>query len=353
MKLNRLSILLAATVPLAACEKDTGGTPTVLPPLAYVRYVNAINDLNILDLRFVDFVEGSPNFTNVAFRQFTPYQSAYAGTRQLRLFTNPLAYQTGPAGNGAVNTASPAEASAIAAQVLRDTTVVLAPNTYYTIYGVGQSGIVTVAGTGCPPAVAGCPAVPGKIPLAPAGFGPGTAGNNASLYVTVDAFPTVTNPPAATIFVRTVNLGQPLAAANGMGPMEVYVARETDPILTAVAAPNGSTNLNVTPFPAPGSITAYATLTVRPTAPATSTYRWTTRPAGSAAATSTATASSFSGAQGNTAVNATGGAQTAGSVLTAVVYPASKAGSAAPQSATFVVPGMNIMIDRNPPRTAP
>ena len=353
MKLNRLSILLAAAVPLAACEKDTGGTPTVLPPLAYVRYVNAVSDLNSLDLRFVDFVEGSPNFTNVVFRQFTPYQAAYAGTRQLRLFTNPLAYETGPAGNGAVNVASPAEGSAIAAQVLRDTTVTLAPNTYYTIYAVGQSGIVTVAGTGCPPAVAGCPAVAGKIPLAPAGFGPGSAGNNASLYLTVDTFPTITNPPAATVFLRTVNLGQPLAAAQGMGPMEVYVARESDAILTPIAAPNGSTNLSVNPFPAAGGITAYAALTVRPTAPATSVYRWTTRPTGSGAVVSSATVSAFIGAQGSTTVNATGGAQTSGSILTAVIYPASKVGSAAPQSATFLVPSMNIMIDRNPPRTAP
>lgn len=353
MKLNRFSILLAAMVPLVACEKDTGGTPTVLPPLAYVRYVNAVSDLNSLDLRFVDFVEGSPNFTNVAFRQFTPYQAAYAGTRQLRLFTNPLAYQTGPSGNGSINVASPSEASAIAAQVLRDTTVVLAPNTYYTIYALGQSGIVPVAGTGCPPAPPACPAVPGKIPLAPAGFGPGTAGNNASLYVTVDTFPTVTNPPAATIFVRTVNLGQPLAAANGMGPLDVYVSRETDPILTSVPAPNGATWLNVTPFPSAGSITAYATLAVRPTAPAASTYRWSSRPAGSAAVVSSASVTSFIGAQGTTSANATGGSQTAGSVLTAVIYPASKAGSAAPQSATFVVPAMNIMIDRNPPRTAP
>jgi hypothetical protein len=353
MKLNRLSILLAASLPLVACEKDTGGTPTVLPPLAYVRYVNGVNDLNSLDLRFVDFVEGSPNFTNVAFRQFTPYQAAYAGTRQLRLFTDPLAYETGQAGNGAVNVASPTEASALAAQVLFDSTMTLAPNTYYTLYAVGQSGIAPVAGTGCPPAVTGCPAVAGKIPLSATPIWPRAGGNTISLYLTVDTFPTVTNPPAATVFIRTVNLGQPLAAAQGLGPMEVYVARETDAILTTVAAPNGSTNLNVTPFPSAGGITPYATLTVRPTAPATSVYRWTTRAAGSGAVTSAATVSAFIGAQGSTTVNATGGAQTSGSILTGVLYPASKVGSAAPQTATFLVPAMNIMIDRNPPRTAP
>ena len=357
MKLNRLSILLAAAVPLVACENNVGGTTAVIPPLAYVRFVNAISDLNSLDLRFVDLVDGSPNFTNIAFRKFTPYQAAFAGTRQFRLFTNSLAYQTGQSGS-ATDLATPAEAAAIAAQVLRDTTLTLAANTYYTIYGVGQSGIVPVPGHGCNPpnplpAAFVCPVSTGNIPLAPAGFGPGTASNKASLYLAVDTFPAVTNPPGATVFIRTVNLGQPLAAANGLGPMEVYTARETDPILTAVPSANGATNLNVTPFPLPGSITPYATLVVRPTTPAASTYRWTTRPALSGAVASTVTLSAFTGAQGTTAVNATGGAQTAGSILTAVIYPASKAGSAALQTAVFTVPAMTIMIDRNPPRTAP
>ena len=45
MKLSRHAILVAAAAIAAGCDVNAGGTPTVNPPAAYVRYVNAVNDL--------------------------------------------------------------------------------------------------------------------------------------------------------------------------------------------------------------------------------------------------------------------------------------------------------------------
>ena len=346
MKLFRFGVLAAAGVALAACDSSTGGTPTVLGPQAYVRYVNGVSDLNTIDLRFVDFVEGSPNFTGVQFRQFTPYQAVAVGTRQLRAFVSPIPH---------VSAATPARQTTIAALIVDDTSFTFQAGVYYTIYHVGQTGVAFSN-----PGDAGAPAgAAGNVPngaVSPAG---------TTMWLTVDTLPAVTNPPPATIQARVVNLGQATGAAQALGPLDVYLARETDVALTAVAAPNGATFTNVPAFPAPGSITPYNTLSVRAVSAAatggapncaaqTNTYQLSARAAGGVGPALAAIRSCVIGTNGTTAVNGVGGAQVSGSVLSHLVFPAGVTGSAAAAAgAAFANSLVVTMIDKNPPRTAP
>ncbi|MBI2797291.1 MAG: DUF4397 domain-containing protein [Gemmatimonadetes bacterium] len=344
MKLSRLAFLVAGAAVAAGCDVNAGGTPTVNPPAAYVRYVNAVSDLNAIDIRFVDVVEGSPNFTNIQFRQYTPYQAATAGTRALRAFVNPTPYAA---------VATPTRQQLIAQTVLDDQSFTLTAGTYYTIYLVGQSGLafsnpdVATGGTGN---------VPNGTPT------PG----GVKMYLVADAFPTITNPPAATVYVRSVNLGQAAPATSALGTQDIYVSRETDALLTSVASPNGTLWAAVPPHPAAGSVTPYVALAPRPTAAAASapaaqpsTYRWSTQATAAPGVVVAQLQSYVIGLAGNTTSNGTGGAQVAGSIMTALVYPRSVAGSAAPQSAAsgpvpaFTAPSVFVIVDRNPPRTAP
>ena len=344
MKLSRHAILVAGAVVAAGCDVNSGGTPTVNAPSAYVRYVNAVNDLNQLDLRFIDQVEGSPNFTNIQFRQYTPYFAVTAGTRAVRAFVNPIAY---------AGVATPARQQLIAQTVLDDTSFTFVAGRYYTIFHVGQSGLafsnpdVATGGTGNVPN--------GSV-----------AAGAATLYLRPDTFPTVTNPPSAAVYVRSINLGQNIAVPPGLGPQDVYVGRETDAVLTNPGGTNGTLWANVPPYPGAGSVTAYVTLSPRPAAAAVSppgaqgsTYRWSTATAATAGPTVAQLQSYVIGAAGTTTNNGVGGAQVAGSVMTALIYPRSLAGSAAPQSLasgpvpSFLAPSVFVIVDRNPPRTAP
>jgi hypothetical protein len=345
MKLFRYAVLATAAA-LAACEGSSGGTPTVLPPQAYVRYVNAVSDLNTIDLRFIDFVEGSPNFTGVQFRQFTPYQGVTAGTRAMRAFVSPIPYVAG---------ATPTRQTQIAATIVDDTTFTFQAGVYYTIYHVGQTGMAFSN----PGDVGGAAGAAGNVPNG------AVSATGVQMYLTIDTLPAVTNPPAATILTRFANLGQPSSAAQGLGALDVFIARETDAVLTSVAAPNGATFTNVTPFPAAGSITTYATLSTRPVSAAvvagapncatqTSTYRFSADPTGAVAAPALVSLQScVIGTAGTTTVNGVSGAQVPGSVLTHVIFPAARTGSAAAISAAFGNPLFVTMIDKNPPRTAP
>jgi hypothetical protein len=59
------------------------------------------------------------------------------------------------------------------------------------------------------------------------------------------------------------------------------------------------------------------------------------------------------GVAGNSTSNPIAGARVAGSVMTAVVVPASVGGSHAPQGGLFTAPNAVILVDRRPPNTAP
>lgn len=343
MKLFRLAFVAGAAI-AAGCDVNSGGTPTVNAASAYVRYVNAVNDVNTLDLRFVDAVEGSPNFTNIQFRQFTPFQAVTAGSRLVRVFVEPAPYFA---------VATPARQQLIAQTLVAEATFNFTAGVYYTIFHTGQSGLVfsnpDVASGGT-----------GNVPN-----GAVTVGGT-TLNLRVESFPTVTNPPAAAVFIRSVNLGQSAPATSALGNQDIFVARETDAVLTSVASPNGALWSAVPPYPAAGSVTPYVILAPRPAgvaaaAPAAqgSTYRWSTQAPAAPGVPIAQQQSYVIGLAGNTTANGTAGAQVAGSIMTAVIYPRSVLGSAAPQSPasgavpTFLAPSVFVMVDRNPPRTAP
>lgn len=347
MKLFRYGVLATAGALLAACDNSTGGTPTVLPPQAYVRYVNGVSDLNTIDLRFVDFVEGSPNFTGVQFRQFTPYQAVNAGSRQLRAFVSPIPYVAG---------ATPTRQTQIAQTVVDDTTITFQAGVYYTLYQVGQSGLAFSN----PGDAGGAAGAAGNVPNGSVSTG------GVSLYVYVDSIPAVSNPPAATVFQRMVNLGQPSTNAQGLGTLDLFVARESDAVLTNPGGTSGNKYTAVPPFPANGAVTPYVTLASRTTSAAstggspnctaqTNTFRFSANPTGSTTLPAAASlVSCVIGTLGTTTVNGVAGAQVPGSVLTTVLFPAAKTGSAAAAIGTsFATPLFVTMIDKNPPRTAP
>ncbi len=346
MKLLRCSVLVAVGVALSACDGTTGGTPTTLPPQAFVRYVNAVSDLNTLDVRFYDQVVGSPNFTGIQFRQFTPYQAVQAGTRSMRAFISPIPY---------VAAATPGRQTIMAGTIVDDTTYTLTAGTYYTIYHVGQTGVAFTN-----PLDAGAPAgAAGNVPV-------GTpSATGTTMFLVVDNIPAVSNPAPATVQSRVVNLGQAISAAQGLGALDVFIAREIDAALTAVAAPNGATFLNVPAYPGAGAITAYGTVSTRPVSAAstvgnpncaaqTNTYQLTADPAGAVAAPALVSIRScVIGIAGTTTVNGVAGAQVPGSVLTHLIFPAAVTASAGASTAAFASPLVVTMIDKNPPRTAP
>jgi hypothetical protein len=59
------------------------------------------------------------------------------------------------------------------------------------------------------------------------------------------------------------------------------------------------------------------------------------------------------GAAGTSSVNPIPGARVAGTVMTAVIVPASVVGSQAPQTPAFLAPSAVILVDRRPPNTTP
>ena len=344
MKLSRFALLVAGTALAAGCDVNSGGTPTVNPPLAYVRYVNAVSDVNTIDMRFIDKVEGSGNYTNIQYRQYTPYMGIDAGTRPIRTFVSPLPYAL---------IASPSRQQIITQTVIAEGTFTFAAGKYYTIYHVGQTGLVFITPT--PP-----DGSTGAVPT-----GSVTAGG-APLRVVEDVFPTVTNPPAASVFVRSVNLGQAASAISGLGDQNIFVGRETDALLTNPGGLNGTAWMGVPAYPAAGSITPYVVLSPRPAAAAAvlpalqaSTYRWSTAAPALPLAPVAQLQSYVIGLAGSTTTNGTGGAQVSGSVMTALIYPRSVLGSAGPQTAAsgpvpaFTAPSVFVIVDRSPPRTAP
>jgi hypothetical protein len=289
-----LSLLGAAAVAVAAtaCDKQTGGVTSPNPARAYYRYVNAVPDTSGLDFRFVDTIDDSQPWANVLFRQFTPYQATPAGARRIRIFTNPSTYNFD---------------AAVAQQVVLDTTLNLEVGQYYTIMHVGY-------------------ARSGSTP-------------RQRLVLIADQIPT---PSAGNIAIRTIN------AAIGQSALDVYIQPDgTTPFSTAAAASSvpvlGSASIGVT---------SYLQMPARPQGAATSTYRFLANPAGSKTTPAYADVStSVVGAAPLNSSGAVGGVQYAGSVLTAVVFPAAVAGSKAATPTSNLTPTVLLMVDRNPPLT--
>jgi hypothetical protein len=283
----RIRYTLAAFVGLAVltgCDKEVSGVDTVLQEAAVIRYVNAVPDTSSLDFRFVDGdIEGSPQYANVVFRTFTPYQRVRAGTRKIKVFTNPNAY-----GNDA----------AVAVQTHIDTTFTFEPNARYTIISFGNSRL-------------------GSAP-------------RHRLVILRDELPAALS--ATQVGVRTIH------AAAGAGNVDVYIR----PSETAAAISGAPAAANVPELGATG----YVALAARPTT-GTLSYRWDiTAPGGSTAIPLTAfDGRGLLGRVGTAASNPLAGFQIGRTAITVMILPRSVAGSRAPQTAPFTTPTALFMPD--------
>ena len=127
MRFARHLLLATLAFGAAACsDDDLGPTRTVVPPLAYVRYINATPDTLNHTVRWVDDIEFTPQtFINVAFRTEGQggWQGLRSGSRHFKVFTyqqNVLNFPV--AGN---------------TTVLKDTTFNFETGKYYTILYTG------------------------------------------------------------------------------------------------------------------------------------------------------------------------------------------------------------------------
>lgn len=173
MRVKQIGLALIGALAAAGCSKDDGPFFAPEVPLAYTRFINAIPDTGSVDFRFIDFLEYSPYAIQLQFRGFTPYQGTAAGSRHLRVFTD-------PGGSPSLDDVT---------HILADELLTLETGKYYTIAIVGYS----------------------------------RAGSTPSLQLQVieDQIP----DPGANVAYRVVNL------ATGLGAVDVAVtAASGDPI---------------------------------------------------------------------------------------------------------------------------
>jgi len=274
MRISKFQLLLAAlTLSAVGCATPDGKlTGTTVPPVAFVRYINALPDTMNTTVRWVDYLEFTPQtFANVPYRGVGQglYQGLKAGSRHFKVFNADIV-NFSTAGNTAV---------------LADETISFEANKYYTILFTGY------ARTG-----------------------------SKKIVVFEDVIPA----PGSNVALRVLN------ANTGLGSIDAYkLATSADPIsgtatVAAVAEQKYSSYVTIAPaafairIAAAGSTTALAS---------------TTAPAGTI---------------GTTTADPIGGATVAGSVITAMVFPASVTGSLA---AAAAAPSVVYVVDKQPPRT--
>lgn len=288
MRIRYSLVAFVGLAVLTGCDNDVSGVDTVLQEAAVIRYVNAVPDTSRLDFRFVDgSIEGSPQFPNIEFRTFTPYQRVRPGTRQMKVFTNPNVYNND---------------AAVAVQTHIDTTFTFEPNARYTIISYGNSRV-------------------GVLP-------------RHRLVIIRDELPATLT--ATQVGVRTIH-----AAANA-GNVDVYIR----PSEAAAAITGAPTAANVPELGATG----FVPLAIRPsTVPASDTlsYRWDITPPGSTAAIAMTafTGRGLLGRAGTPSSNPLAGFQVGRTAITVLILPRSVAGSRAPQTAPFTRPTALFMPD--------
>ena len=268
--------MLAAVLAIGAvgCSTDDGAltASAAKPPLAYVRYINALPDTQNTTVRWIDYIEFTPQtFANVAYRGVGQglYQGLKAGSRQLRVFNADVA-DFSTAGNTAV---------------LGDLTQTFDAGKYYTILFTGY------ARTGS------------KV-----------------IKVIEDVIPA----PGSNIAIRVLN------ANTGLGSIDAYKVASTSTDLSGSAT-----------FSSVAAQAYSAYVTVAPGA-------FAIRATAAGSTTAVASAAMTAGTAGTTTADPIGGATVAGTVITAMVFPASVTGSKAAASAS---PSVVYLVDKQPPRT--
>ena len=140
-----------------------------------------------------------------------------------------------------------------------------------------------------------------------------------------DVFPT----GGTGIAVRAIH------TAYGLGAADIYATATTTTPLTGTPLFRGV---------AEGAVSAY--VTANPGA-------FAAQVAAAGSTTSLVAANAPAGTAGTTAVDPVGGATQAGSVITAIAFPATPANKAGAASTRFTTPGIGYFIDRHPARTTP
>ena len=128
MRISKIPMLVAAlALGAVGCKTDNGAlTANSIPALGYVRYINALPDTMNTTVRFVDYLEFTPQtFVNVAYRGIGQglYQGIKPGARHFKIF-NADVTNFSAAGNTAV---------------LSDTTVTFEAGKYYTMVFTGYA----------------------------------------------------------------------------------------------------------------------------------------------------------------------------------------------------------------------
>ncbi len=290
MSFSRLLFLGAAVASIAACGSSSDTTMVTPDPAALVRFVNAVPDTGFMDFRFVDAVEGVPStpFVNLAFRAGfdRAYQRISVGSHHIRVFMGSA--NVGP--SGSINDPT------VVSTVMGDTTFNFALGVHYTFVFYGSA----------------------------------RAGAQKFLILTDN----IADPPSGNFSLRAANLNTTA--------QDVYVNSSTTP-LPAVGGSPGYPNV------APLTATSYINI---PLAPATGNYAVTAADAGTTSPVSstvmpvgTAAVAEVPGV--SPALAATAGSRIGG-VFTAYVFPASTAGSKAPQTAAFTAPAVVLQADKQP-----
>lgn len=287
MQHSRFAVLGVLALALAGCREDGMDPVTpVIPPLAYVRYINAVPDTNNTLVRWIDQIEFVPQtFVNVPFRGQGQgnYQGVDVRAKRIRIFTADMVNFS-----AAINTT-----------VLLDTSITFEAGKYYTLLHSG---------------------------FARAGSSP-----KQSLKVITDDLPT----PGANVAIRFIN-----AATT---PFDLYL------VASATTAPSGAPSAAALAFNTPS---AYLTRTPTTTTFATAgTAVGSTTPLFTVAAPVGVLGNPFAPAAGGIPavqpVDPISGGTVPGSVMTAIAFPASVAGSPA---ASFTTPGVVYFLDKQPPR---
>lgn len=295
MRFKFILALGVTALGLSACSNDSGVTDAKpIPPAALIRFINASVDTGTVDFRFVDKVENLPTFLGVGVRGTSGgYQRVSPGARPVRVF---------------VNSTDPVEAQ----KRLIDTTITLNADTRYTLVYEGAA-----------------------------------RGNQDRLLVLQDpaTFPT---PPAGQIAVRALNLNPTVGASDvRFAPTDTVkptmVGADTIPQPRNVYAAL-ATMITNTPF---GAYSPYVNIPALPTAtPKDSLYQFQVFPTGSGtlAYRTTSTQRGATAPAGST-YGPQPGVQIPGSVLTAVLFPATTAGSPA-RASSNANPGVVVIVDK-------
>ena len=295
MRFKATTALALTTLVLGACKNDSGvNDPAPIPPAALIRFINANVDTGSVDFRFVDRVENLPTFLGVPVRGTSGlYQRVAPGARPVRVF---------------VNSTNPVEAQ----KRLIDTTITLTADTRYTIVYAGQA-----------------------------------RGNADRLVLVVDPF-TLPTPPAGQIAVRALNLNATVGAADvRFAPTDTVkptmVGADTIAQPRNVYAPL-ATMITNTPYlsaSGDGNIPALPTAT-----PKDSLYQFQVFPTGSGTlAFRTTSTQRGAVAPGGATYGPQPGVQIPGSVLTAILFPATTAGSPA-RTSSNANPGVLVIPDK-------